>query len=66
MGIGRRNLSFAVENILRPPPPKKWTFLLHALIGKPNDIPLLPFKNLWINESYDCDKLHRNHKQMRG
>lgn len=66
MGIDRENLSFAVENILRPKKKKKWTFLLHALIGKPNDISLLPFKNLWINESYDCDKLHRNHKQMRG
>lgn len=66
MGIDRENLSFAVENILRPKKKKKWTFLLHALIGKPNDFSLLPFKNLWINESYDCDKLHRNHKQMRG
>lgn len=45
MGIDRKNLSFAVENILRPKK-KKWTFLLHALIGKPNDFSLLPFKNL--------------------
>lgn len=46
MGIDRENLSFAVENILRPKKKKKWTFLLHALIGKPNDFSLLPFKNL--------------------
>lgn len=61
MGIDRENLSFVVENILRLKK-KKWIFFLYVLIGKFNDFFFLFFKNFWINESYDCDKLYWNYK----
>lgn len=62
MGIDRENLSFVVENILRLKKKKMDIFFIYVLIGKFNDIFFLFFKNFWINESYDCDKLYRNYK----